>query len=106
MNGMPSQNQSLKLIGEQKKVLLLPPKNAIQVKGVAGSGKTTVAIYRAKHLLQNYTDMFHKTSVVIFMYTNTLVGYVDYLVGGINRSDEFDHSVDGITVTNFHKWAL
>jgi len=37
------------LKGEQKKVLFLPPTNPIQIKGVAGSGKTTVALYRAKY---------------------------------------------------------
>lgn len=39
------------LKGEQKRVLFLPATDPIQIKGVAGSGKTTVALYRAKHLL-------------------------------------------------------
>jgi len=33
--------KKITLIGEQKKVLFLPPTNPIQIKGVAGSGKTT-----------------------------------------------------------------
>lgn len=50
--------KSINLTGEQKKVLFLPATNPIQIKGVAGSGKTTIAMYRAKHLLDTYSDLF------------------------------------------------
>lgn len=50
--------KKITLKGEQKKVLFLPPTNPIQIKGVAGSGKTTVALYRAKHLLETQTNLF------------------------------------------------
>jgi len=39
------------LVGEQRKVLTLNHEGPIQIKGAAGSGKTTVAVYRACHLM-------------------------------------------------------
>lgn len=50
--------KSIELKGEQKKVLFFPVTNPIQIKGVVGSGKTTIAMYRAKHLLDTYSDLF------------------------------------------------
>ncbi|MDP2173248.1 MAG: hypothetical protein Q8J62_05695 [Candidatus Cloacimonadaceae bacterium] len=43
--------KSINLTGEQKKVLFLPPTNPIHFKGVAGSGKTKIAIYWEKKLI-------------------------------------------------------
>ena len=68
----------VKLKEEQEKVLFLPAENPIQIKGVAGSGKTTVAIYRAKHLLETYTNLFIKENkVIIFTYNKTLRNYIE-----------------------------
>jgi superfamily I DNA/RNA helicase len=106
--------QKITLKGEQKRVLFLPPTNPIQIKGVAGSGKTTVALYRAKHLLETQTNLFKETKIVIFTYNKTLVGYIEaikpYINGGYQKdSDEIKpRSKDGLNVqiTNFHKWAF
>ena len=103
----------VKLFGEQKRVLFLPHKSPIQIKGVAGSGKTTVALYRAKHLLDTHSDLFTEPRVAIFTFNKTLVQYIEALKssvgGGIQEdSDEINPvSPAGIdvTVTNFHKWA-
>jgi len=64
------------LKGEQKKVLVLPPENPVLIKGAAGSGKTTVAIFRALHLLMTETSLFQPTTVAIFSFTNSLINYV------------------------------
>jgi superfamily I DNA/RNA helicase len=92
------------LAGEQKKVLFLPPKNPIQIKGVAGSGKTTVALYRAKHLLENHSDMFEPTRVAIFTFNKTLSGYITALTAASEQDPNFGVT-SAITVTNFHRWA-
>lgn len=92
------------LAGEQKKVLFLPPKNPIQIKGVAGSGKTTVALYRAKHLLENHGDLFEPTRVAIFTFNKTLSGYISALTA-VSESDPNFGSSSGIAVTHFHRWA-
>lgn len=49
--------KSINLTAEQNKVLFLPATNPIQIKGVAGSGKITTAMYRAKHLLDTYGSL-------------------------------------------------
>jgi superfamily I DNA/RNA helicase len=101
------------LKGEQKKVLFLPPTNPIQIKGVAGSGKTTVALYRAKHLLETQANLFKETKIVIFTYNKTLAAYIKaikpYINGGYQKdSDEIrPKTADGLNVQiiNFHSWA-
>lgn len=101
------------LKGEQKKVLFLPPTNPIQIKGVAGSGKTTVALYRAKHLLETQANLFKETKIVIFTYNKTLAAYIEaikpYINSGYQRdSDEIKpQTKDGLNVQviNFHSWA-
>lgn len=105
--------KKITLIGEQKKVLFLSPTNPIQIKGVAGSGKTTVALYRAKHLLETQANLFKETKIVIFTYNKTLAAYITaikpYISGGYQKdSDEIKpQTPDGLNVQiiNFHSWA-
>jgi len=101
------------LKGEQKKVLFLPATNPIQIKGVAGSGKTTVALYRAKHLLETQNTLFQEAKVIIFTFNKTLAAYIKavspYINGGYNNeSDKITlKTPDGLNVqvVNFHSWA-
>lgn len=101
------------LKGEQKRVLFLQPTEPIQIKGVAGSGKTTVALYRAKHLLDTQTNLFQEAKVVIFTYNKTLVKYINAITSQISGgyqadSEEIKPSTPkglNVTVTSFHKWA-
>jgi len=58
----------ISLVGEQRKVLTLNHKGPIQIKGAAGSGKTTVAVYRACHLMDTYNDIFEPGKVAIFTF--------------------------------------
>lgn len=102
------------LRGEQKKVLFLPAINPIQIKGVAGSGKTTVALYRAKHLLETQNTLFQEAKIVIFTFNKTLAAYIraisPYINGGYQKeSDEINPKTpDGLNVQiiNFHSWAF
>ena len=106
--------KKIKLKGEQKKVLFLPAINPIQIKGVAGSGKTTVALYRAKHLLETQNNLFNETKIVIFTYNKTLSSYIraisPYINGGYKKDTEEIKPLtkDGLNVEiiNFHKWAF
>jgi superfamily I DNA/RNA helicase len=81
------------------RILALPLQNPIQIKGVAGSGKTTVAILRAKHLVASAEDFFRDTHVCIFSFTKSLIKYVRSILGSDSQAPA------RITVTNFHKWA-
>lgn len=84
----------LMLTGEQKKVLTLPVEHPVLIKGSAGSGKTTVAVYRALHLMQTQQDLFRPTRVAIFSYTNALVNYVRDILG-----------MEACEVTTLHRFA-
>ena len=62
------------LKGEQKKVYCLPSNGPVLVKGSAGSGKTLVAIARARYL-RNLTqqDMFSRNvRIAFFTYDKSL----------------------------------
>lgn len=101
------------LKGEQKRVLFLPETEPVQIKGVAGSGKTTVALYRAKHLLETQNNLFQEAKVVIFTFNKTLTAYIEaikfQISGGYQKdSDErITRSQPGLNVQviNFHSWA-
>lgn len=105
--------KTIKLTGEQKNVLFLPVQNPIQIKGVAGSGKTTVALYRAKHLLDTQSNLFHEAKVAIFTYNKTLAAYITRIShkieGGYQQNSEDLKPLGepglNVTITNFHKWA-
>jgi superfamily I DNA/RNA helicase len=104
--------KSINLTGEQKKVLFLPATNPIQIKGVAGSGKTTIAMYRAKHLLDTYSDLFREAEIMIFTYNNSLTQYIQSLlpnvISGYQESNDFRKaSIKGlqVKVSTFHKWS-
>ena len=102
------------LVGEQKRVLFLQVTEPIQIKGVAGSGKTTVALYRAKHLLDTQSNLFQEAKVAIFTYNKTLVKYINaitpHISGGYQaESDEIKPTKPkgiNVFVTSFHKWAF
>lgn len=101
------------LKGEQKRVLFLQVTEPIQIKGVAGSGKTTVALYRAKHLLDTQSNLFQEAKVAIFTYNKTLVKYINaitpHISGGYQAdSDEIKPTKPkgiNVFITNFHRWA-
>jgi superfamily I DNA/RNA helicase len=101
------------LKGEQKRVLFLQVTDPIQIKGVAGSGKTTVALYRAKHLLDTQSNLFQEAKVAIFTYNKTLVKYINaitpHISGGYQSDSEEIRPTKpkgiNVFVTSFHKWA-
>lgn len=83
-------------IGRQKEVLYLPPQGHIVVLGTAGSGKSTMAIWRAAYLAKNHTDTSKKVLLVTF---NRML--VRYLTSG--GQGLLPPSVD---VCTYHAFAL
>lgn len=87
------------LTGEQQRILAMPLDNPVQIKGVAGSGKTTIAVYRAKHIIAAASDLLRETHVGIFTFNKSLKKYVQ----GLLESNQLPKGY--ISINNFHKWA-
>lgn len=72
------------LNAEQKRIATMDPKGHQLLKGVAGSGKTSVGLYRAFFLYNNYC--FAKDdSILLATYNRTLISYMAYLYEKMER---------------------
>jgi len=98
--------KKIKLSGEQRKILTLPMKNPVQIKGVAGSGKSTVALYRARHLHDTDRGLFSFPSVGIITFSKPLAQYLRSLLPHVGDADGANVG-DGLPVScqTFHAWA-
>ena len=67
----------MKLNMEQRRLVELEPNGHMMVKGVAGSGKTTVAIRRIS-FLQNHYTLEDNDSILLVTYNKTLLQYIKY----------------------------
>ena len=82
---------------EQDKLVRLDPRGHLLIRGVAGSGKTTIALYRAKYLSENYLDMFTANKILVLTYNSTLVAFM--------REQAKELGLEGIEISSFHQWA-
>ena len=57
---------------EQEKISYTKPSGHMLVKGIAGSGKTTVGVYRIPFLLNNYC-FEPNDSILLMTYNKTLI---------------------------------
>lgn len=63
---------------EQKKLIQMEPSGHVLIKGVAGSGKTTVAVHRIPYLIRNYC--YEKDDqILVVTFNKTLRNYIKYL---------------------------
>lgn len=97
----------IKLYGEQRRVLFLPPYGPILIKGVAGSGKTTVSLFRAQYLIKTYSNLFNTANVCIFTFNKTLVKYIAWLQKASSCEDLgiSSNQIPVPQVTTFHSWV-
>lgn len=79
--------------GKQIEVLDLKPKGHNVILGTAGSGKTTLAIYRSIYLAR----MEPEERVLLVTFNTTLVKYLDAIIG-----NDIPQNID---VRNYHKFA-
>lgn len=85
----------------QRKIVRKNVKGPIKVLGGAGTGKTVVAMHRAKFLLGNVFTK--KTDRILFTtFTKNLCDDIRMLLGSICTEDEMSR----IDVCNLDKWAL
>lgn len=71
---------------EQKRLVAAQPSGATLVRGVAGSGKTTVAVYRAEYLMNHYC-LDETDRVLLVTYNKTLVKYLRHLYDKVNQTE-------------------
>lgn len=83
---------AITLTGKQQEVLALPAKGHIVVLGTAGSGKTTIALYRARHL----ANIPNGGNVLLVTFNRALVEYMQG-IGSVDSSK--------LKVENYHRFA-
>ena len=68
----------MRLNVEQRRIIENKPNGHVLVKGVAGSGKTTVAVHKIPFLLNDYT--YEKDDkILVITYNKSLINYIKYI---------------------------
>ncbi len=81
---------------EQNKIISLEPENDIIVQGVAGSGKTSIAIHRLSWLLYNYKDIDARKCLIIAP-SRLFLKYIKKLLPEIGS--------ENVPQATFNEWA-
>lgn len=85
----------MRLNVEQRRIIENKPNGHSLVKGVAGSGKTTVAVHKIPFLLKDYC--YEKDDkVLVITYNKSLINYVKYIYEEIERNKEEEQLSLGI----------
>jgi hypothetical protein len=90
----------LNLDPSQERVVRLGGSGAILVRGVAGSGKTAVALHRIHHLLSQ-GDLFKSRRVLLLTYNRSLATAAKELLVSLGGA-----AVSDVEVHTMHKWAM
>ncbi|WP_297712379.1 3'-5' exonuclease [Clostridium sp.] len=85
----------MRLNDEQRRIIENKPKGHVLVKGVAGSGKTTVAVHKIPFLLKDYCYA-KDDKVLVITYNKSLINYVKYIYEEIERNKEEEQLSLGI----------
>lgn len=81
---------------EQNTIIRDTPWHSVIVQGVAGSGKTTVAMHRISYILYNYPEKFRAEHFFVIGSNSMLLHYIT----GVLPTLEVDH-VQALTMTEF-----
>lgn len=74
---------------EQRKLVQNKPGGHSLIKGVAGSGKTTVAVNRIPFLLENYC-LDKDDRVLMVTYNKSLLNYIKYVYDKVQKDREYE----------------
>ncbi|WP_413377535.1 HelD family protein [Alkalihalobacillus sp. 1P02AB] len=84
--------------GEQNKIIRHPRSEVVIIQGVAGSGKTTVALHRLAYLLYEYREQIRAERMIIFAPNSVFLDYISQVLPELGVGD--------IQQTTFSTWAL
>lgn len=90
----------MKLNIEQRKIIESKPSGHMLIRGVSGSGKTTVAVHKIQFLLKHYCPA-NDDKILVVTFNKSLINYVKYIYGEIEEYSnqnqiEFDiYSTEG-----------
>ncbi|WP_246627773.1 HelD family protein [Paenibacillus oenotherae] len=83
---------------EQDLIIRTEKNRAVFIQGVAGSGKTTVALHRLAYLLYRYAGRIHAERMVIFAPNRMFLDYISGVLPELGVGD--------IVQTTYVEWAL
>lgn len=85
---------------EQKKMVQMEPSGHNLIKGVAGSGKTTVAVHRIPYLMKHYCHE-KDDRILMLTFNKTLLNYIKYIynkVDDVNDQISISELVNNVNV--------
>ncbi|XZF74090.1 HelD family protein [Bacillus sp. AL-1R] len=83
---------------EQNDIIRSSKNTPLVIQGVAGSGKTTVALHRLAFLIYQYRETLRADKMIIFAPNNMFLDYISNVLPELG--------VGGIQQTTFSDWAL
>ncbi len=83
---------------EQNAIIRAPMDRPLIIQGVAGSGKTTVALHRLAYLLYTFRESILASRIIIFAPSRMFLDYISDVLPELG--------VDGVVQTTFADWAL
>ncbi len=81
---------------EQNAIIRLKENSNICVQGVAGSGKTTVALHRLSYLMYNFKEKIKSNRYLIVSPNMAFKSYITSLLEDLDAEDSLSFSVDNI----------
>ena len=92
---------------EQKRLIRSTTMGQAMIKGVAGSGKTTVAVHRISFLLNQYCPE-PEDSILMVTFNKSLINYIDYIYGQMEEDEQYSlfktkDKNQYVTITNIDK---
>lgn len=94
---MAKQMENITLSNKQQECVFFKPKGTLLVQGVAGSGKTTVVLERARHLDERGSHNGDGPKLLVLTYNRALTSWI--------RELSMKSSGKPIESSTFHSWA-